>query len=834
MKKRVLSLLLILVMLLGLLPTAALAAPAEAMAQARYQAEADGEWLDGTLAQAMDGVYEGGTVEVLEDLLLEEPLTIQKPLRLTSADPGSPCTIFYTTEERANWLLTVRANATLENIILDGRREQGLTTHAELVGVQNGTILTMADGAILQNNDNIDTSQGAGALRVVNSQTVMDEGSAIRNCRAVAGGGAAVTGGGRLVLNGGVIENCQAFVGGGIFLPQASSGDKTGTVHVYAGAIRGNQALKELEGMSYGFSLSAGCGGAIAVNQGSVYLLGGETGGVLSENYAQTAGGGLYINNGLLQLANGVIMDNQSDGYGGGISASPDTYLVVGNGPQVTGNTGGNRDEGVFDNVYLDGVEDFNVGYDTRPMTVGATLWDKTNLGVARWLRPDADHPYRIVAVPNGSKYTITQSDLEKFHSDDPAYAILLHEGNVVLANAHVAFDAQGHGIRPDSQRVGDDYKAVEPEPLTELGYDFGGWYREAACETRWDFENDTVTETQTEPLTLYAQWAPTAYPITYELNGGENAPDNPESYTVESETVTFAAPTREGYTFLGWSPETIPQGSTGAKTVTARWELVPTPTPRPHPSTSQPRDEQTLEDTQIPLTTLTALEMDDHFAYLIGFPDGTVRPQAEITRSEVAAIFFRLMAEDFRQANWATENAFFDTDGTEWYNNALSTCVQAGLIHGCPDGGFYGQRSITRAEFAAIAERFDSEEYQGPSLFSDTAGHWAQAEIDRAAQQGWVHGYPDGTFRPDAPITRAEVAALVNRMLRRTPVADGLQEDMTRWPDAPEDAWYYMDIQEATNSHTYDRDAEAGAERWTGLTENRDWAALERIKPSL
>lgn len=353
MKKRVLSLLLVLVMLLGLLPTAALAASAEdAGAQARYQAEADGEWLEGTLAEALQNVYQGGRVEVLEDLLLEEPLTISKPLLLTSADPDSPHMVCYATEEqRANWLLTVRANATLENMILDGGREQGLTTHAELVGVQNGAILTLAAGAVLQNNDNIDTSLGAGALRVVNGQTVMEEGSAIRNCRAVSGGGAAVTGGGRLVLNGGVIENCQAFVGGGIFLPQASPGGKTGTVQIYAGAIRGNQALEELEGMSYGFSLSPGNGGAIAVNQGSVYLLGGEDGGLLTENYAQAAGGGIYVNNGLLQLANGAITGNESGLYGGGIYASPDTYIAVGNGPRVAGNTGGKRDEGVFDNL---------------------------------------------------------------------------------------------------------------------------------------------------------------------------------------------------------------------------------------------------------------------------------------------------------------------------------------------------------------------------------------------------------------------------------------------------------------------------------------------------
>lgn len=257
----------------------------------------------------------------------------------------------------------------------------------------------------------------------------------------------------------------------------------------------------------------------------------------------------------------------------------------------------------------------------------------------------------------------------------------------------------------------------------------------------------------------------------------------------------------------------------------------TPTPRPQPRPSSGRPRSEQSsLGDPQIPLATLPSLETNDHFAYIVGFLDGTVRPQAEITRAEVATIFFRLMTEDSRQANWATENPFFDVDGAQWYNNALSTSTRAGLIRGCPDGGFYGQRSITRGEFAAIAARFDSEEYQGPDPFSDISGHWAREEICRAARRGWIQGYPDGTFRPDEPITRAEVTALVNRMLRRAPGPDVLAKDMIRWPDNPEDAWYYLDIQEATNGHTYDRDdPAASAERWTGLTENRDWAALER-----
>lgn len=222
-------------------------------------------------------------------------------------------------------------------------------------------------------------------------------------------------------------------------------------------------------------------------------------------------------------------------------------------------------------------------------------------------------------------------------------------------------------------------------------------------------------------------------------------------------------------------------------------------------------------------------METTDHFAYIVGFSDGTVRPEANITRSEVVVIFFRLMTEDFRQANWATENPFFDVNNGDWYNSALSTATRAGLIRGCSSGGFEGQRSITRGEFAAIAARFDSEEYQGPDLFSDLSGYWGKREINQAARQGWILGYPDGTFRPNDPITRAEAIALINRMLLRSPAPGALMEGMIHWPDNPEDAWYYLDVQEATNGHAYDQDAETGAERWTGLTENRDWTALER-----
>ena len=624
MKKCALSAFLAVCTLLGVLSfgtTVTIAAPGM---EARYQTEEDGAWNFGTLSEACANVYAGGRVEVLENILLEAPIKIQTPMTLSSAEGEGPYAVSYTAETYGDFMLTVYADAVFENILLDGRREEGLTTHIELVGVQGGSTLTLNSGAVIQNNDNIDTAKAAGGLRVVRGTAVMEEGSVIRSCRAAAGGGAAVASNrGTLILNGGVIEDCQAIQGGGVFL----QGD--GVLRIYGGAIRNNTAVKDLGRPSYKPSSPAANGGGIYVEKGQVFLLGGS----VSDNLAESCGGGIGVYNGLVQLAKGSITENKAAVYGGGISASPFTYITVGNGPQVSGNISGNRHEGIFDNVYLDGAEDSTSAYATRPMTVGAALWDEAVLGVARWLRPDKDHPYRIVAVPNAGKYTITESDLEKFRSDDPQYVTLLHEGNVVLANVHVIFDNQGHGERPQGQRVGKDYKAVEPEPPTELGYTFSGWYREPECETEWDFEGDTIPEYAAEPLTLYAKWELISYPITYELDGGENAPENPDSYTIESETITLKAPTKEGYLFKGWTgaereqtqPDTasIPHGSTGPRSFTAHWEKKtepPTPVPSPTPTpddgdddppptpkpTSKPKPTPTAEPTLPPKPTPT------------------------------------------------------------------------------------------------------------------------------------------------------------------------------------------------------------------------------------
>ena len=232
--------------------------------------------------------------------------------------------------------------------------------------------------------------------------------------------------------------------------------------------------------------------------------------------------------------------------------------------------------------------------------------------------------------------------------------------------------------------------------------------------------------------------------------------------------------------------------------------------------------------------TTPPELDKSEHFAYIVGRDDGLVHPEAEITRSEVATIFFRLLTEDSRNMYWETTNPYDDVPESAWFNKAVSTLTNAGIINGKPGGVFDPDAPITRAEFAAIAVRFFGGEYDGEDQFSDISGHWANADINKAVLNGLVNGYPDGTFRPDNDITRSEAIAIVNRVLNRKPDADHLLSDMKTWPDNMNtSAWYYADMQEATNSHNYDlvesKEDGTSYEIWSELLPIRDWVTLEK-----
>lgn len=227
---------------------------------------------------------------------------------------------------------------------------------------------------------------------------------------------------------------------------------------------------------------------------------------------------------------------------------------------------------------------------------------------------------------------------------------------------------------------------------------------------------------------------------------------------------------------------------------------------------------------------TPSMLNGKDHFAYIVGYPDKTVHPQSSITRAEVATIFFRLLTEETRTANATKTNKYADVSSDKWYNQAVSTLSAMGIIKGDSRGNFNPNAPITRAEFAAIAARFDKTEDVAAASFGDVAMHWAKPEISVAANNGWINGYTDGTFHPDSKITRAEAMAMINRVLQRLPESKAdLLDGMIQWSDnADTSKWYYLAVQEATNSHYYELKANQH-EKWTKLRENRDWTQLEK-----
>lgn len=240
------------------------------------------------------------------------------------------------------------------------------------------------------------------------------------------------------------------------------------------------------------------------------------------------------------------------------------------------------------------------------------------------------------------------------------------------------------------------------------------------------------------------------------------------------------------------------------------------------------------------------SLNTKDHYGYIIGYPvdyytgqpttDQTkkpVRPEGKITRAEVATIYFRMLTDESRTKFWSQSSGYSDVKTGDWFNNAVSTLSNAGIIAGYEDGSFRPNGYITRAEFATIAARFFDVTYNGKDLFPDISGHWAKDYINQAANKGFVNGYEDGTFKPDRNITRAEAVTLVNRTLDRHPDKNHFTKDMLVWPDNMDQTkWYYADMQEATNSHTYqmkENSDKSKYENWTKTLPIRNWEALEK-----
>ncbi len=340
---------------------------------------------------------------------------------------------------------------------------------------------------------------------------------------------------------------------------------------------------------------------------------------------------------------------------------------------------------------------------------------------------------------------------------------------------------------------------------VTEAEADKDGYTTTSVNASGSIIKDDTAAVTFTNTRNSSSSHHSTRYTLHYESNGGTAYKD--ERYSSGTKVTLDKTPTRESYTFTGWyADKALTQKITtvtmnGDKTVYAGWEATGVP---------------------------DKLNGDDHFAYVIGYPDGKVHPEGNISRAETATIFFRLLKADIRDGNLTADNEFSDVSDGQWHNKAVSTMAKLGIVKGRRADRFDPDASITRAEFAAICARFSTKPVENSGSFSDISGHWAENEIERAAAFGWISGYPDGTFRPDARITRAEAMTMINRVLCRMPQSESdLLDSMVTWPDNKPSDWHYLAVQEATNSHDFDRQGEVG-ESWTKLTSVPDWTRYQ------
>lgn len=376
------------------------------------------------------------------------------------------------------------------------------------------------------------------------------------------------------------------------------------------------------------------------------------------------------------------------------------------------------------------------------------------------------------------------------------------------------------------------DLAVVSENGYVRDGHSFVGWNTQRDGSGTHHVPGSSITVT--DHIHLYAQWTrnssgdddDTGYTLRLtKLDAGDGTPLSGAKF--ELWRVGTRSDTRLGVyetNRYGWTQAEVSQSGD------YYWvETVPPEGYRlgggKHPTNTGKNSRITVYNTE---AAVPALFTDDHYAYIVGGPDGTVRPNDSMTRAGVATIFFRLLKDSVRDANLLTGCTYTDVPDGHWANTAISTMTGMDIVRGYDAAAFGPGDPITRAQFAAICARFDTGKSNGSRTFSDIEGHWAKAYIERAAELGWISGFQDGTFRPDAYITRAQAVTMINRMLNRVPEdPSDLLPGMNVWPDCGPGDWFYLAIQEATNSHDYRRKA-GSYETWTDLNANPDWTRYE------
>jgi len=715
------------------------------------------------------------------------------------------------------------------------------------VNVERGTF-TMVDGEIhgniasgLDNNGiNLNNNRGGGGVFIQNNGIFNMQGGTIHTNHSYNHGGGvmSVTAANQFNMTGGTIrDNTADDAGGGVRMANGLFTMGFGTLEdgtITYGTITGNTATNDGGGIWLGTGTATAnarlniTGGEISNNTASY----GDGGGIFTSAFAyidplpanaypniiaanplpvtffgNSAGGGKFAppsNYGIRPF--GQWLNNYDINYRGTEQVALVTFILNG------GNVGGST-ASISYVVPLDG-----------PLNVPAPV--RTGYDFLGWHRY-GDYPPELFSAEDivdmlpidGSMTFIAQWE-RIMHT--VTFAPGAH-GTLVGGTPNVTIQV-AHG----------DTVAAAQIPGVNA---YAGWWHYG-----WADANPLYFEV-TGPVTFTATYTQVMYDVIFDLNGGNVGGDTADitywfPYGVAIGVLgdgIVPVPSRPGYTFSGWRYTGQAYGTpnltnedvaahivTGDITFTAQW-------------TSNVTDDGDWESPTEPTRpTQPPAESGVHHAYLIGFEDGTIRPEATVTRAQAATIVFRLMSDADRAEFWRQDNPYSDVELTDWYNNAISTTSNFGIFHGTPNGVFQPYRAITRAELASVLARLQDVSCNEAPVFIDTHGHWAQEAINAAALHGWVQGFagPDGTFLPDQPITRAEAAAMINRAFNRLPEnQQDLLPNMRIWPDnANPNAWYYLYIQEATNSHRYIRKAGGVHETWVQIIlPERPWHLLER-----
>jgi len=726
------------------------------------------------------------------------------------------------------------------------------------VSVRSGGIFIMHNGVI---SDNTASGNEGGGVQVWGSTFTMHGGTISGNTakRFVDGGGVGVRANGLFTMHDGtIIDNTSGAHGGGVTVGRVSTGG-FGTFIMNGGTISGNTAFHNGGGVMVAYSTftmsghatirdnEANSGGGVAVWSEVNFEMWNSTFtmsdyATISGNIADFDGGGIAVlsegnrwlgaSTSTFTMEGGTISENTSGRNGGGVALITIPFFWaedIGNSNftmhdgTMRNNTAVGDGGGIFTTVYPSNYRVPLLPDDYPNITIlPPTVFSGNRARIAVVPDPSA-------AVVDGIRFSSTSIFGHPLNNYDinfaPTNLIQVtfqpgENGTLIDGTPDVVL-YMAHGTTLDALLI--------PGATPNAGWTHDGWSLHgdkivpAECQIVTDVTFVAVWSEEIMMYTVLFDWAYNDVTMT-RMDIAAN--------TIAGTLDHGTAPARIGWTHTGWMLNGAPVNLATHK-VTADVTFVAVWTQDTQGGGDNGGGGNIVGGAVPPLTPQPPVM--ERQAYLIGKGDGLIHPQGNITRAEVATIFFRLITDEYRAEVWSQTNLFPDVVLQNWFNNAVSTTTNANIFLGFPDGTFAPNKTITRAELATAIGRFMEVSVNTRSTesgFSDVSDHWARTYIDAATNHGWVHGYPDGTFRPDQPITRAETSAIINRIFGRLAESpdDLLREDMITWPDnAIENAWYYLYLQCASNSYQYEMKADGVFSTWLTVIQPRDWRVLEQ-----